>query len=57
LPEGAKVVVNDIVKDPDGNVGADRIVKQIKVTNGIAVAIYGSITSMEGRVGGGGVPG
>jgi NAD(P)-dependent dehydrogenase (short-subunit alcohol dehydrogenase family) len=46
--EGAKVVVNDIVKDLDGGMGADRVVKQIKEAKGTAVANYDSITSMEG---------
>ena len=46
--EGAMVVVNDIVKDPDGSWGADRVVKEIKKANGKAVANYDSVASMEG---------
>jgi NAD(P)-dependent dehydrogenase (short-subunit alcohol dehydrogenase family) len=46
--EGAKVVVNDIVKDPDGSRGADRVVNQIKSAQGTAVANYDSVASMEG---------
>jgi NAD(P)-dependent dehydrogenase (short-subunit alcohol dehydrogenase family) len=46
--EGAKVVVNDIVKDPDGSMGADRVVKEIKDTKGTAAANYDSVASMEG---------
>jgi NAD(P)-dependent dehydrogenase (short-subunit alcohol dehydrogenase family) len=46
--EGAMVVVNDIVKDPDGSWGADRVVNGIKSANGTAVANYDSVASMEG---------
>jgi len=46
--EGAKVVVNDVWKDPDGTWGADRVVKEIKKANGIAVASYDSVTTLSG---------
>ena len=46
--EGAKVVVNDIYKDPDGSYGADRVVKMIKDAGGTAAANYDSVASMEG---------
>jgi NAD(P)-dependent dehydrogenase (short-subunit alcohol dehydrogenase family) len=46
--EGAKVVVNDIVKDHDGSWGADRVVNEIKKAKGTAVANYDSVASMEG---------
>jgi len=46
--EGARVVVNDISKDPDGNYGADRVVKLIRDAGGTAVANYDSVTTMEG---------
>jgi NAD(P)-dependent dehydrogenase (short-subunit alcohol dehydrogenase family) len=46
--EGAKVVVNDIVKDRDGSWGADRVVRQIRNAGGAAVASYDSVASMKG---------
>jgi NAD(P)-dependent dehydrogenase (short-subunit alcohol dehydrogenase family) len=46
--EGAKVVVNDIGKDPDGSMAADKVVKQIKENGGTAAANYDSVASMKG---------
>jgi NAD(P)-dependent dehydrogenase (short-subunit alcohol dehydrogenase family) len=46
--EGAKVVVNDIARDPDGKSIADKVVDEIKKTGGTAVANYDSVTTMQG---------
>ena len=46
--EGAKVVVNDIGRDSDGNSIADMVVEEITKTDGIAVANYDSVATMEG---------
>jgi NAD(P)-dependent dehydrogenase (short-subunit alcohol dehydrogenase family) len=46
--EGAKVVVNDIGKSPEGKSGADMVVEQIKAAGGEAAANYDSVASMEG---------
>jgi NAD(P)-dependent dehydrogenase (short-subunit alcohol dehydrogenase family) len=46
--EGAKVVVNDIGRDPTGTSIADKTVDEIKQAGGIAVANYDSVTTMQG---------
>ncbi|UCG65507.1 MAG: SDR family NAD(P)-dependent oxidoreductase [Deltaproteobacteria bacterium] len=46
--EGAKVVVNDIGRDPDGTSKADKVVEEITKANGTAVASYDSVTTMLG---------
>lgn len=46
--EGAKVVVNDIAIDSDGNRAADRVVREINEANGTAVASYDSVSEMSG---------
>jgi NAD(P)-dependent dehydrogenase (short-subunit alcohol dehydrogenase family) len=46
--EGAKVVVNDISRDPDGKSTADKVVEEITKAKGTAVANYDSVTTMAG---------
>ncbi len=46
--EGAKVVVNDVFKDPDGSNGADRVVREIKAAGGVAAASYDGVDTMAG---------
>jgi NAD(P)-dependent dehydrogenase (short-subunit alcohol dehydrogenase family) len=46
--EGAKVVVNDIGRDPDGMSIADKVVEEIIKAKGTAVANYDSVTTMQG---------
>lgn len=46
--EGAKVVVNDIAREPDGSSVADKVVAEITKANGTAVASYDSVTTMAG---------
>lgn len=46
--EGAKVVVNDIGRDPDGTSGADKVVEEITNASGTAVANYDSVATMVG---------
>jgi NAD(P)-dependent dehydrogenase (short-subunit alcohol dehydrogenase family) len=46
--EGARVVINDIYKDPNGSYGADRVVKMIQDAKGVGVANHDSVASMEG---------
>jgi NAD(P)-dependent dehydrogenase (short-subunit alcohol dehydrogenase family) len=46
--EGAKVVVNDLGKTPDGASTADKAVEEIKKAGGVAVANHDNIASMAG---------
>lgn len=46
--EGAKIVVNDIAKDTGGNNNVDKVVNEIKETQGIAVANYDNVSTMAG---------
>jgi 3-oxoacyl-[acyl-carrier protein] reductase len=46
--QGAKVVVVDIARDPEGKSFADRVVGEIKAMNGVAVANCDSVTTAEG---------
>src|SRR5260370_32027051 len=46
--QGAKVVVNDIGKDPDGKRRADKVAEEIRAESGEAVASTDSISTLEG---------
>ncbi|MBI2958630.1 MAG: SDR family NAD(P)-dependent oxidoreductase, partial [Chloroflexi bacterium] len=46
--EGAKVVVADVGKRPDGTKAADSVVQEIVRAGGSAVASYGDVTTMAG---------
>jgi NAD(P)-dependent dehydrogenase (short-subunit alcohol dehydrogenase family) len=46
--EGAKVVINDIGRDPDGASVADKAVEEVMKSNGTAVANYDSVVTMSG---------
>jgi NAD(P)-dependent dehydrogenase (short-subunit alcohol dehydrogenase family) len=46
--EGAKVVANDIGRDPEGNRAADKMVEKIKKAGGTAIANYDNVDSMQG---------
>jgi NAD(P)-dependent dehydrogenase (short-subunit alcohol dehydrogenase family) len=45
---GAKVVVNDIGRNPDGTSMADKVVSEIKTSGAAAVANYDSVATMAG---------
>src|SRR5580692_4007702 len=46
--QGAKVVVNDIGKDPEGKRRADKVVEEIRAAGGEALASTDSISTLEG---------
>ncbi len=46
--QGAKVVVNDIGKDPDGGRRANKVADEIHAAGGEAVASTDSISTLEG---------
>lgn len=46
--EGAKVVVADMGKDPDGTYSPDKVVNEIKNAGGAALANYDSVITMQG---------
>lgn len=48
VTEGAKVVINDIAKDPEGKRMADKVVEEIKNNGGAAVANYESVATIAG---------
>ncbi|MBI2957923.1 MAG: SDR family NAD(P)-dependent oxidoreductase [Chloroflexi bacterium] len=49
--EGAKVVVNDIYREPDGSSAADNVCKEIRQAGGAAVATYQNVATMDGGAG------
>lgn len=46
--EGAKIVVADFGRDPDGKNRADNVVEEIRKANGTAVGAYDSVASVAG---------